>query len=89
MKAIVESFERSGILVAQAKVSLQTTALVTQVLKIEDQCECLVKPTETMESAKYTIKEAVKAIQELDFEKGTCSINSYIKKECKTMTLIK
>ena len=33
-----------------------------------------------MESAKYTIKEAVQAIQELDFGEDTCNINRYIKK---------
>ena len=33
-----------------------------------------------MESAKYTIKEAVQAIQELDFGEDTCNINQYIKK---------
>ena len=32
-----------------------------------------------MESAKYTIKEAVPAIQELDFGQDTCNINQYIK----------
>ena len=33
-----------------------------------------------MESAKYTIKEAMQAIQELDFGKSICNINQYIKK---------
>ena len=33
-----------------------------------------------MESAKYSIKEAVQAIQELDLGEGTCNINQYIKK---------
>ena len=33
-----------------------------------------------MESAKYTIKEAVQANQELDFGEDTCNINQYIKK---------
>ena len=33
-----------------------------------------------METAKYTIKEAVQAIQELDFGEDTCNINQYIKK---------
>ena len=33
-----------------------------------------------MESAKYTIKEAVQAIQELDFGEDTCNTNQYIKK---------
>ena len=33
-----------------------------------------------MESAKYTIKEALQAIQELDFGEDTCNINQYIKK---------
>ena len=33
-----------------------------------------------MESAKYTIKEAVQAIQELAFGEDTCNINQYIKK---------
>ena len=34
-----------------------------------------------MESAKYTIKEAVQAIQEFDFGEDTCNINQYIKKQ--------
>ena len=33
-----------------------------------------------MEIAKYTIKEAVQAIQELHFGKDACNINQYIKK---------
>ena len=33
-----------------------------------------------MESAEYTIEEAVQAIQELDFGENTCSINRYIQK---------
>ena len=33
-----------------------------------------------MESAKYIIKEAVQAIQKLDFGEVTCNINQYIKK---------
>ena len=80
MKAIVESFVGSGILVTQAKVSLQKSGLAGQLLKIKDQYECLVKLIEKMESAKYTIDEAVQAIQELDFGEDTCNINQYIKK---------
>ena len=34
-----------------------------------------------MESAKYTIKEAVQAIQELDIGEQTSNINQYIKKK--------
>ena len=33
-----------------------------------------------MDSAKYTIKEAVQAIQELDFVEDTCNTNQRIKK---------
>ena len=80
VKVIVESFVGSGILVTQAKVSLQKSGLAGQLLKIKDQYECLVKIIEKMESAKYTIKEAVQAIQELDFGEDTCNINQYIKK---------
>ena len=80
VKAIVESFVGSGILVTQAKVSLQKSVLAGQLLKIKDQYECLVKLIEKMESAKYTIKEAKQAIQELDFGEDTCTINQYIKK---------
>ena len=32
-----------------------------------------------MESAKYTTKEAVQAIQKFDFGEDTCNINQYIK----------
>ena len=81
MKAIVECFEGSAIFVTQAKVSFQTIGLAIQLLKINEQDECLVKFRETMESAKYTIKEAVQAIQERDFGKDTCSINVTFKKQ--------
>ena len=80
VKAIVESFVDSGILVTQAKVSLQKCGLAGQLLKIKDQYECQVKLIEKMESAKYIIKEAVQAIQELNFGEDTCNINQYIKK---------
>ena len=63
----MESFEGSGIFVTQPKISLQTTGIATQLLKIKDQYEYLVKVIITMESAYYIIKEAVQAIQELDF----------------------
>ena len=79
-RAIVESFVGSGILVTQAKVSLQKSGLAGQLLKIKDHYECLVKLIEKMESAKYTVKEAVQTIQELDFGEDTCNINQYIKK---------
>ena len=81
MKAIVESFVGYESLTTQAKVSLQKIGLTGQLLKIKDQYECLVKLIEKMESAKYTIKEAVQAIQELDFGEDTCNINQYIKKK--------
>ena len=79
VKAIVESFVGSGILVTQAKVSLQKSGLAGQLLKIKDQYECLVKPIEKIASAKFTIKEAVQVVQELDFGEDTCNINQYIK----------
>ena len=78
VKAIVDSFVGSEILVTQAKVSLQKSVLAGQLLKLKDQCECLVKLIEKIESAKYTIKEAVQAIQELDFGEDTCNINQSI-----------
>ena len=58
VKAIVESFKGFGIVVNQAKVSLQITAnslqttLATQLLKIKDPRECLVKLREAMVNAK-------------------------------------
>jgi len=81
VKSIVESFEGSGVLVTQAKNSLQIPSLATQLLKIKDQYECLVNLINIMESAKCTIKEAVQAIQGLDFGEDTCNISRYIKKE--------
>ena len=80
VKAVVESFVDSGILITQAKVSLQKSGLAGQLRKIKDQYECLVQLIENMESAKYTIKETVQAIQELDFGDDICNINQYIKK---------
>ena len=92
VKAIVKSFVGSGILVIQAKVSLQKSGLAGQLLKIKDHYECLVKLIKKMERAKYTIEEAaVQTIQELNFgeDTGTNNINQYIKKECKSRTFPK
>ena len=71
----------SRILVTQPKASLQKSGLADQLLKIKDQYKCLDKLIEKMESAKYTIKEAVQAIQELDFGEDSCNINQYITKK--------
>ena len=68
---------------------MQKSGLAGQLLKIKDQYECLIKLARKIESAKYTIKKAVQAIQELDFGEDTCNINQYIKKICKTMTFLK
>ena len=57
VKATVESFVDSEILVTQAKVSLPKSNLAGQLLKIKDQYECLVKLIEKVKSAKYTIQE--------------------------------
>ena len=81
VKAIVESFVGSELLVTQAKANLRKSGLAGQLLKIKDQYECLVKLIEKMESAKHTIEEAVQAIQELDFGEDICNINQYIKKK--------
>ena len=85
----MESFVDSGILVTQAKVSLHKKDLAGQQLKIKDQYECVVKLIEKMESAKYTIKEAVQAIQELDVGEDTCNINQYIKKRMQSNDILK
>ena len=50
VKTFVESFIGSGILVTQAKVSLQKSGLAGQLFKIKDQYEYLVKLIEKMES---------------------------------------
>ena len=42
-----------------------------------------------MESVKQTIKEAVEAIQELDFGEDTCNSNRCIEKNCNTLTFLK
>ena len=90
MKAIVESFVGCVILVTQAKVSLQKSGLTGQLLKIKDQYECLVKLIETMESVKYTIEEKqCKQSKNLTLVKTLVTSTNTIKKECKTMTLLK
>ena len=89
VKTIVESFVCFGILVTQAKVSSQKSGLAGQLLKIKDQYECLIKLIEKMESVKYTVKEAMQAIQELDFGETLVTSTNTLKTECKTMTLLK
>ena len=59
---------------------MQKSVFAGQLLKIKDQYEFLVNLIGKIESGKYTIKEAMQAIQELDFGEDTCNINQYIKK---------
>ena len=89
MKARVKGFEGSGILVTQAKVSQQTTGLAAQFLKIKDQYECLVKLIKIMESVKYTIKEAVQTIKELDLGEDTTNFNRFIQKRMQNNNISK
>ena len=89
VKTIVESFKGFRILVTQAKVSLQKSALAGQLLKIKDQYECLVKLIEKMESAKYTIEKAVQAIKNLTLVKTLVTSTNTLKNECKTMAFLK
>ena len=42
-----------------------------------------------MENAEYTIKEALQAIQELDFREDTCYIKQYIKKRMQNNDIFK
>ena len=42
-----------------------------------------------MESTKYTIKDAVQAIQELDFGEDTCNVNQDIKKRIQNNVIFK
>ena len=62
MKEIQESFEETDVLVIQAKVSLLTTGLATQLLKSKDQYENVVNLIETTERAKHPIEEEGQAI---------------------------
>ena len=57
VKAIVESFVGSVILVTQGKVSLQKSALGGQLLKIKNQYKCLVKLIVKVESANLPLKK--------------------------------
>ena len=56
MKAIVESFVDFGILITQAKVSLQKSGLAGQLLKIKDRYECLVKLIEKIENEYHMLQ---------------------------------
>ena len=89
VKAIVESFKGSGLLVNQGKASLQTPGLAAQLLKIKDQCKCLVKLIDTMESAKFTIKEALQTIQAWTLKKTLAALALTFKKANKAMTFLK
>ena len=85
VKAIVESLKVSGILVTEAKVSLQATDMATQLFKVKDQYECVINLVETMESAN---KEAVPQSKNLTSEKTPAAQTVTFKKECKTITFL-
>jgi len=77
------------VLVTQANNSLQTPSLATQLLIIKEQYGCLVNLIDIMESAKCTIKEAVQAIQGLDFGEDTCNISRNIEKRLENNDILK
>ena len=75
-------------MVTQTKDSLQTPGSADQRLKIKDH-KCLVTLTETMESAKHNNKEAVEAIQKLDFGEDSCNTNQYSKTRVQNNDILK
>ena len=90
VKAIVESFVGSGILVTQAKVTLQKNGLAGQLHKIKDQYECLVKLIEKMKSAQsIPLNKQCKQFKNLSLVKTLVTSTNTLKKECKTMTFLK
>ena len=70
-------------LLTQVKFSLQTTGLVTQLHKIKDQYDCLVKLTEAMESAKYLSKKRCKQSKNLSSVKTLAVLTITLKKNAK------
>ena len=88
VKAIVESFVGSGILVTQARVSLQNSGLAGQLPKIKDQYECLVKLLR-WKVRNIPIKKQCKQFKNLTLVKTLVTSSNTLKKECKTMTFLK
>ena len=89
VKAIAESFVGSGILVTQAKVSLQKRGLAGQLLKIKDQYECLVKLIKRWKARSIPLKKQCKQSKNLTLVKTLVTSTNTLKKECKTMTFLK
>ena len=81
VKAIVESFVGSGLLVTQAKVNLQKSGLAGQLLKINDQYKRLVKLIEKMES--ISLKKQCKQFKNLTLVKTLATSTNTLKKNAK------
>ena len=69
VKAIVESFVGSGILVTQAKVSMQKNGLAGQLLKIKNQYECLVSLSKIWKMRHISLKKQCKQSKNLTLVK--------------------
>ena len=91
MKAIVESFASSGILVTQVKASLRKNGLAGQLLKIKDQYKCLVKLIENKrwKTQSIPLKKQCKQSKNLALVKSLVTSTKTLKKECKTVTFLK
>ena len=83
VKAVVKSFAGSGILVTQAKVSLQKSGLAGQLLKIKDQYECLVTLIEKMKVQSKTLKKQCKQSKDLTLVKSLVTSTNTLKKNAK------
>ena len=89
VKVIVESIVGSGILVTQAKVSLQKSGLAGQLLKIKDQYKCIVKLIENMKVQSIPLKKQCKQSKNLILVKTPVTSTNPLKNECKTMKFLK
>jgi len=70
-------------LLTQAKVSLQTTGLASQLLKIKDQYECLVKLIERWKVPNTLSKKQCKQSKNLTSEKTLATSTDTLKKNAK------
>ena len=75
MKAVVVNFDDSAILGTRAKASLLAPHLAVQLLKIKQQCECLIGLIEAVKSPKYSIKESFKSIKNFMLKKALVMLN--------------
>lgn len=89
IKSIVDAFEEDGILVNKAKESINCQSVRQSLMQISRDYACLANLITKTESSSYTVEQAIKDFEVLDFGEDICNIKAYVSDRLKKNDILK